>query len=61
MLARLYLRLPVSLLDMILVVIYIHPIVFPLLKSQNDVNCISKEIHKKRSVPWACVGIKRVV
>ena len=52
-LARLYLRLPVSLLDMILDVIYMHQIVFPLLKSQNDVNYISKEIRKERSVSWA--------
>ena len=48
----------VSLLDMILVVIYMHPNVFPLLKFQNDVNCISKEIHKKRSVSWSYVGIE---
>ena len=41
--------------------IYMHQIVFPLLKSQNDVNCISKEIRKKRSVSWANVGIKWVV
>ena len=62
-LARSYLRLPVSLLDMILVVIYMHLFVFPLLKSQNGMNCTSNEnrknvefldVHRGRWLVWSC-------
>ena len=45
-LARPYLRLPVSLLDMILVVIYMHPNCISPFEIPNEVNCISNEVRK---------------